>query len=77
MERARRPRATLGALQGIESCSRCSATGHRQDRDASRAFLDEAYFQGVAVFPTVHCAARTIGRLLEWRQRRDGLPPIV
>ncbi|MQA00680.1 MAG: hypothetical protein GEU80_15365 [Dehalococcoidia bacterium] len=45
--------------------------------DTSRAFLDEAYNRGVAVYPTVARAARAVGRILEWRARREGLPDIL
>lgn len=79
VERAREAAGDLGALQEIVGKPFIAVQRDRTggDRDASRAFLDEAYFQGVAVYPTVHRAARTVGRLLEWRQRRDGLPSIV
>ena len=78
-ERAREAAGDLGALQSLVGKPFVAVQRDRTggDRDASRAFLDEAYFQGVAVFPTVHRAARTIGRLLEWRKRRAGLPPVV
>jgi acyl-CoA synthetase (NDP forming) len=78
-ERAREAAGDLGALQGIVGKPFVAVQrerGSSGDRDSTRAFLDEAYFQGVAVFPTVHRAAKTIGRLLEWRERRDGLPSI-
>lgn len=77
-ERAREAAGDLGALQGIVGKPFVAVQRDRSsgDRDASRAFLDEAYFQRVAVFPTVQRAARTIGRLLEWRERRSDLPAI-
>lgn len=77
-ERAREAAGDLGALQSLVGKPFIAVQRDRSggDRDASRAFLDEAYFQGVAVFPTVQRAARTIGQLLEWRERRAGLPQV-
>ena len=44
---------------------------------AIEAFNREAYTRGIAVFPTVARASRTIGRILDWRDQREGLPPIL
>jgi len=78
-ERAREAAGDLGALQGRVGVPFVAVQRDRgpSSSDASRAFLEEAYFQGVAVFPTVSRAARTVGRLLEWRGRRAGLPEIL
>ena len=38
--------------------------------------LDLAYRHGLGVFPSAPRAARTIGRLLDWRARREGLPEL-
>lgn len=52
-----------------------------RDRGASPEvadrFAQEAYRRGVAVYPTIHRAARAVAGLLEWRERRAGLPEIV
>lgn len=40
-------------------------------------FPEQARRQGVAVYPSVERAARTTAALLEWRQQREGLPPLV
>lgn len=78
VERAREAAGDLGALQSLVGKPFVAVQRDRTggDRDASRAFLDESYFQGVAVFSTVHRASRTIGRILDWRVRRAGLPEI-
>ena len=39
-------------------------------------FQTEAYARGLAVFPTIHRAARAMSAILEWRERRAGLPEI-
>ena len=40
------------------------------------AFADEASRRGLAVYPSVPRAARALGQLLAWRQRRRGLPEL-
>src|SRR5690606_40426747 len=40
-------------------------------------FAQEAYRRGVAVYPSIHRAARAISAVLEWRARRAGLPAVV
>ena len=54
--------------------------GVRRARGVERWLTDEvlalAYQHGLAVFPSVPRAARTVGRLLEWRARREGLPEL-
>lgn len=40
-------------------------------------FTREAYRRGVAVYPSIHRAARAIAAVLAWRERRAGLPTIV
>ena len=78
-ERAREAAGDLGALQGRVGVPFVAVQRDRgpSSSEASRAFLEEAYFQNVAVFPTVARAARTVGRLLEWRARRTDLPEVV
>ncbi|HEY5477750.1 MAG TPA: CoA-binding protein [Tepidiformaceae bacterium] len=44
---------------------------------SSEAFAQAAYEQGIAAFPSVTRAARTIAKVLEWRAYREGLPEIV
>jgi acyl-CoA synthetase (NDP forming) len=39
-------------------------------------FLEEAYRRGLAAFPTIHRAARAISAIVDWRERRKGLPRI-
>lgn len=39
-------------------------------------FAQAAYQRGVAVYPTIHRAARAIAAVLDWRERREGLPAI-
>ena len=39
-------------------------------------FQREAYKRGVAVYPSIHRAARAIASVLDWRARREGLPEI-
>ena len=54
--------------------------GVRRARGVERWLTDEvlelAYQHGLAVFPSLPRAARTVGRLLEWRERRAGLPEL-
>jgi hypothetical protein len=54
--------------------------GVRRARGGDRALTDEvlvlAYEHGLGIFPSVPRAARTVGRLLEWRARREGLPEL-
>lgn len=50
--------------------------GRGGDPEAAHEFLLEAYRRGVAVFPSVGRAARTLGTLLQWRARREGMPEI-
>ncbi len=40
-------------------------------------FQEEAYRRGIAVYPTIHRAARALSALLAWRGRREGLPEII
>jgi hypothetical protein len=39
-------------------------------------FLEATYRQGIASFPSVSRAARTVNQLLEWREYRQGLPDL-
>ena len=39
-------------------------------------FGEEAYRQGVGVYPSVARAARTVAQMLEWKSLRIGLPEI-
>ena len=43
---------------------------------ANDTFANEAYRNGIAVYPTVSRAARSLGLILDWRKRRTGLPEI-
>jgi hypothetical protein len=45
--------------------------------EAAEAFLDAATRAGIAAFPSIHRAARTVSLVLEWRARREGLPAIL
>ncbi|MCK9485315.1 MAG: CoA-binding protein [Dehalococcoidia bacterium] len=40
-------------------------------------FAQEAYRRGIAVYPSIHRAARAIAAILAWRERREGLPAVV
>ena len=52
-----------------------------RDRSARPEMLDlfqqEAYAAGIAAYPTVARAARAIALMLKWRERREGLPPVL
>lgn len=54
--------------------------GIRAPRSIERGLTDEvlalAQDSGLGVFPSVERAARTVGRLLEWRNSRQGLPEL-
>ncbi len=52
---------------------------HDTDQGAMTVFLGKAMDLGVAVFPSVERAARTVASVLEWRDRRRviDLPPVV
>ncbi len=78
-ERAREAAADLGLLQSQTAIPFVAVQRDRWggDEGSATAFLEEAYFQDVAVFPSVARAAGTVGRLLEWRARREGLPDVV
>ena len=87
-ERAREAAADLGLLQSQTGVPFVAVQRERFGGDpapsgapgetsSATAFLEEAYFQGVAVFPSVARAAGTAGRLLDWRARREGLPDVV
>ncbi len=39
-------------------------------------FTQQAYRRGIAVYPSIHRAARAIAAILDWRERRQGLPPL-
>jgi acyl-CoA synthetase (NDP forming) len=43
----------------------------------SDRFAQEAYRRGVAVYPSIHRAARAIAAVQDWRERRAGLPEIL
>ena len=43
---------------------------------AAEHFQEQAYRRGLAVYPTIHRAARAIATVLQWRERRGDLPPI-
>ncbi len=43
----------------------------------SEAFSQAAYEQGIAAFPSVTRAARTLSQVLKWRAYREGLPAIL
>ena len=43
---------------------------------ANDTFANQAYRNGIAVYPTVSRAARSLGLILNWRNRRKGLPEI-
>jgi acyl-CoA synthetase (NDP forming) len=43
----------------------------------SEAFSQAAYEQGIAAFPSVTRAARTLSQVLKWRAYREGLPDIL
>jgi acyl-CoA synthetase (NDP forming) len=45
--------------------------------ESSDRFAEEAYKRGVAVYPSIHRAARAISAVLDWRARRVGLPEIL
>jgi hypothetical protein len=44
---------------------------------STETFSLAAYEEGIAVFPSVARAARTVSQLQEWRDRREGLPDIL
>lgn len=44
---------------------------------ATDAFSEAAYKQGIAAFPSVTRASRTISQVLKWRAYREGLPEII
>jgi acyl-CoA synthetase (NDP forming) len=50
--------------------------GHEFDPESAIAFQQEAYVRNLGSFFTVPRAARTVDLLLEWRERREGLPEI-
>jgi acyl-CoA synthetase (NDP forming) len=67
-------RAHLDLLQEIQSTSiPVVAVRRARERDA---FPGEAHRRGVAVFPSIPRAARSIAQLIEWRERRAGLPQL-
>ncbi len=73
-ERAREGARLLAQLQGeigVPILYVQRAYGDGASREASAAFAE-----GIGAFPTVLRAAHTIRRLLEWRDRREGLPAI-
>ena len=77
-ERARAAAGEIGALQqefGVPFVAISRERGPAAD-DSGRTFSDEAYRQGIGVFPTVTRAARAVSRVLEWRRRREGLPDL-
>jgi acyl-CoA synthetase (NDP forming) len=43
---------------------------------ANEAYAIEAHAHGVAMFPSAARAARTLGQILTWRARREGLPKL-
>jgi len=47
-----------------------------QTNEQMERFAQEAHRRGVAVYPTIHRAARAIAAILDWRERRAGLPEI-
>ncbi len=47
-----------------------------RDGRGGSTVLESAQRQGLAVFPTVERASRVVGRLLEWRTLRQGLPEL-
>ena len=85
-ERRREERRRLAEQQAIQELIELQSTserpvfGVRRARGAERRRTDDvlalAYQHGLGVFPSVPRAARTVGRLLEWRARREGLPEL-
>ena len=77
-ERALAAAEEMGALQEELSVPFLAIDRERGPTvgDAGSAFSDEAYRQGIGVFPTVARAARAVSRVLEWRRRREGLPDL-
>ena len=87
-ERARRreERRLLAEKQAMQDLIELQAEserpvlGVRRARGVERWLTDEvlalAHQQGLGVFPSVPRAARTVGRLIEWRARREGLPEL-
>ena len=85
-ERRREERRLLAEKQSMQDLIDLQAEaerpviGVRRARGVERWLTDEvlelAYGHGLAVFPSLPRAARTVGRLIEWRARRAGLPEL-
>ncbi|MPZ99192.1 MAG: hypothetical protein GEU80_07610 [Dehalococcoidia bacterium] len=50
--------------------------GREVEGDAADRFQQAATAAGIACYPTVHRAARTLAQLMVWRARREGLPAL-
>ena len=85
-QRRREERRLLAEKQAMQDLidlqaeSERPVVGVRRARGVERWLTDEvlalAYGNGLGVFPSVPRAARTVGQLVEWRARREGLPEL-
>ena len=70
--REQRLRVTVDELAEVQRESGTPIVMIRGDRRDSD-FLDRAHDLGLAVFPTIERAARSVARTMRWRERRAGL----
>src|SRR5690606_21211256 len=69
-----------GQLAGLQTDTGVPFVALLRGRDVADEAADRcqqaATGAGVACYPTVHRAARTLAQLLAWRERREGLPAL-
>ena len=85
-QRRREERRLLAEKQAMQDLidlqaeSERPVVGVRRARGVERGLTNEllalAYDHGLGVFPSLPRAARTVGQLVEWRARREGLPEL-
>ena len=77
---ARRSARIIAELQAETGTPFIAVARDRSSSDiagkANEAYGIEAHRHGVAMFPTAARAARALGQILAWRERREGLPEL-
>ena len=79
-ERAERARTSADDLADLQQATGTPFAAIVRSRggsaDGMDAFFKRAHERQLAVFPNLQAAASSVARLLEWRERREGLPEI-
>ena len=79
-ERAERARTSADDLADLQQATGTPFAAIVRSRggsaDGMDAFFKRAHERQLAVFPNLQAAASSVARLIEWRERREGLPEI-